>query len=104
MKSPASEPPSLLSSVPVPGIEDYYVNGKYHAIRCFGDHWTLREVGEGKLEPAPRYDTAELATENFGIIKVWPMKSARSELSKLAQNVQKFFEDDPGDEIQIIWG
>jgi hypothetical protein len=86
------------------GFSGLLINGKYHMIKCFSDHWTLREVGEGKPEPAPRYDTAEIATENFGIIKVWPKKSASSELSKLAQNVQKFLEDDPGDEIQIIWG
>jgi hypothetical protein len=94
----------MKSTVGSGGVGGLLIDGKYYAIRCFSDHWTFRELREGLPEPPPRYDTAEIPTENFGTIKVWPKKSARSDLSKLAEHIQKFLENDPSDEIQVIWG
>ncbi len=86
------------------GVGGLLIDGKYYAIRCWSDHWTFGELGEGKPEPMRRYDSAEVQTENFGVIKIWPKKLGQSELSKLARGVQKFLENDPSDEIQVIWG
>ena len=87
------------------GFSGFTIDGKYHSVDCRGDHWTLQSIDDmrdGK-EPIPRYETAEIPTENFGVIKVRPKKS-RSDLSKLIRQLQKFIENDPSQEIQIIWG
>jgi hypothetical protein len=86
------------------GISGLLIDGKYCWIRCLADHWIFEELREGMPEPVRRYDTAEIATENFGVIRVEPRKSARSDLFKLAHEVQKFLENDPSDEIKVIWG
>jgi hypothetical protein len=96
--------PGMKTTIGSGGVGGVLIEGRYYAIDCVGDHWTLSELREGVPEPPPRYDTAEIATENFGTIKVEPRKSSRSDLSRLAHNVQKFLESDPSDEIQIIWG
>ncbi len=87
------------------GFSGFTIDGKYHSVDCRGDHWTLQSIDdmrEGK-QPIPRYDAAEIPTENFGVIKVRPKKS-RSDLSKLIRQIQKFIDNDPSGEIQIIWG
>jgi hypothetical protein len=86
------------------GVGGALIDGRYYAIDCFSDHWTIRELCETLPEPTPRYDSADIPTENFGTIKVRPKKSGRSDLSKLVRDVQNFLESDPSDEIQIIWG
>ncbi len=96
--------PGMKSSVGSGGFSGLLIEGKYYAIDCRGDHCTLTELREGLPEPAPRYDAAEISTENFGIIKVWPRKSGNSELSKLARRIHKFLENDSSEEIQIVWG
>ncbi len=87
------------------GVSGILIDGKYHIVDCRGDHWTLQSIddlSEGK-QPVPRYEGAEIPTENMGIILV-RAKNSRSDLSKLLRRIQKFIENDPSEEIQIIWG
>jgi hypothetical protein len=87
------------------GFSGFRIEGKYHAVDCRGDHWTLQSIDdlrEGK-EPVRRYDAAEIPTEDMGVIKVRPKKS-RSDLSKLLRELQKFVEGDPREEFDIVWG
>ena len=56
------------------------------------------------IQPRLRYDPAEIATENMGVLRVEPKKSSRSDLLRLLREVERFLEGDSSDEIQIIWG
>ena len=86
------------------GVGGLLIDGKYYAIRCHGDYWTIRELCEGLPEPAPRYDSAEISTENFGTIKIWPKKSGGAEIARLAREIQRFLENESSDDIVITWG
>jgi hypothetical protein len=87
------------------GFSPLIIEGRHHHIRCEGDHWCLQSIDDLRewKEPVARYDAAEIPTENLGVFKVRPKKS-RSDLSKLLREVQAFLENDPSDEIRVIWG
>jgi len=88
------------------GASGLLIGGQYYVVKCKYDFWTMQSIEELRMgiKPTPRYDAAEIATENHGVYRVEPVKKSGSELFKLLREIEKFLERDQSDEIHVVCG
>jgi hypothetical protein len=55
-------------------------------------------------EVSKHYKPTEIATENWGVIRVEPRKRGGRDLAWLLRQIRRLLESDPNEKVTIIWG
>jgi hypothetical protein len=90
------------------GLGGLKIGGTYHVVTCEEDYWLLwtREQydPETGINSPKRYDTAELVTEDIGVVRVERRKTGKRDVLRLLDDMLTFVRRQRADELTLILG